>query len=209
MCNPACLAFVQRTVQAVEIARKLVLEVGARDVNGSVRPAVEALKPKRYVGVDIEAGPRVDYVCDAVNLIDQFGEASFHTVLTTEMLEHVEDWRAVLHNLKGVLKPGGVLFLTTRSRGFPYHGYPHDYWRYEVADMQVLFADMDILELESDPSEPGVFLKARKPEAFQEADLSAYKLFSIRATSEPEVPPAPPVEWPSDPEKPPHQWGIA
>jgi hypothetical protein len=81
--------------------------------------------------------------------------------------------------LKTVLRPGGILLITTRSKGFPYHDYPSDYWRFELDDMQRIFSDMSIEALEGDPSEPGVFVKARRPEVFKPNDLSAVNLFSI------------------------------
>lgn len=212
MCNNACLDFIADHLEPKEATKKDVLEVGARDVNGSIRPYVEGLKPRHYTGVDIEAGKGVDQVCDAVDLIERFGESMFHLVITTEMMEHVEDWKTVIHNLKGVLRSNGVLFLTTRSKGFPFHGYPSDYWRYEIADMQAIFSDFEILILESDPSEPGVFLKARKPADFVEVDLSGYTLYSMQE-KEPEPKPeqtAAPVEnMVIEGDKPVHQWGIA
>ena len=70
---------------------------------------VDSLGPARYVGVDIRIGPRVDEVVDASDLVQRIGSASFDAVFTTEMLEHVRDWRTVVSNLKRVLRPGGVL----------------------------------------------------------------------------------------------------
>lgn len=180
MCNNDCINWVDRIVRPEEVAGKSVLESGARDVNGSVRPIFEKLGCASYVGTDIEVGPRVDRLCDAVNLIDTFGAKSFDVVVSTEMLEHVPHWRAVVHNFKQVLKPGGTLFITTRSLGFGFHGYPHDYWRYECADMELIFSDMENVIVQSDPYEPGVFVKATKPlKRFREKDLSAYELYSI------------------------------
>lgn len=179
MCSNTCIEFVERTVLVPEILGKQVIESGAQDVNGSVRPCIERLGPKSYLGTDLQAGHRVDVICDAVDLVTRFGAESFDVVISTEQLEHVEDWRAVVSNFKQILKPGGILFITTRSEGFPYHAWPTDCWRYELIDMRAIFADMEILALESDPREPGVFIKARKPFDFQEKDLSHYALYSI------------------------------
>jgi len=163
VCTPSVTGFAEQALARADVEGKAVLEVGSRDVNGSVRPYVESLSPKSYVGVDIEAGPRVDEVVDSARLIERFGPESFDVVITTEMLEHVRDWRAVMANLKGVLRPGGLLLMTTRSIGFRYHAYPHDYWRYEAADMRTILSDLDMVILRSDPAEPGIFVLARKP----------------------------------------------
>ena len=205
MCSTACLDFVKLNIRSRDVKNKTVLESGARNVNGSARDIVEALKPYSYIATDIIAGPGVDEICDAANLVETYGADNFDLLISTELLEHVQDWRAVISNFKHVLKPGGVLFITTRSKGFPFHEYPLDCWRYEVVDMQALFADFDILVLEPDPFEPGVFLKARKPDDFVEADLSDYQLFSIHDYPSS----APSQEPPIDPDKPKHVWGIA
>lgn len=156
-----------------------MLEVGSLDVNGSLRAHLQAFRPASYLGVDITQGPGVDEVCDAGALLERFGPDRFDIVVTTEMLEHVRDWSRVLTNLKGVLKPGGILVLTTRSPGFPYHGFPHDFWRYEVDEMGRLFADFQIEDLRPDPMQAGVFIRARKPLDYRPADLSDIRLLSM------------------------------
>jgi len=54
-------------------------------------------------------------------------------------------------------------------------------WRFEPSDMEILFSDFEILTLEADPSEPGVFLLGKKPAGFQERALDDYALFSAVA----------------------------
>ncbi|RMF19193.1 MAG: methyltransferase domain-containing protein [Deltaproteobacteria bacterium] len=179
MCNPACIEFGRRVLDPSEVAGKDVIEVGSLDVNGSLRPDVEALGPRSYVGVDLAEGPGVDEVCPAEQLIERFGSESFDVVVCTEMLEHVREWRVVASNLKRLLRPGGVLLLTTRSRGFPYHEFPFDYWRYEEDDIRRIFGDLTIEAIEPDTFMPGIFVKARRPADFKERPLDDVRLWSI------------------------------
>jgi SAM-dependent methyltransferase len=181
MCNAACLAFGRAQLRREEVEGQRVLEVGARDLNGSLRADIARLRPASHLGVDVAEGPGVDELCDVGELAARYGAASFDVVVSTELLEHVRDWRSAVSNLKQVLRPGGVLLVTARSRGFPYHGYPHDYWRYEADDLRIAFGDLAIEALERDPSAPGVFLKARKPQGFAERDLARVELFSVLA----------------------------
>jgi SAM-dependent methyltransferase len=179
MCHVSVLRFVGEVVHADEVEGKDVLEVGSYDVNGSPRGILAKYEPRSYVGVDMRAGPGVDEVCDAVALVERFGEERFDLVVSTEMLEHVENWRAVISNVKRVLRPGGVLILTTRSPGFPLHEYPGDFWRYTVGDMRKIFADVRIVTVAKDPEVPGVFVKIVKPPGFKELDLSAMTVMSM------------------------------
>jgi SAM-dependent methyltransferase len=179
MCSAGVTRFAQRVLSPADIADLAVLEVGAMDINGSLRPFLSSLVPKSYLGVDIRPGPSVDEVCDAGALVARYGERAFDIVATTEMLEHVQHWRAAVSNMKRVLKPNGVLLLTTRSEGFPYHGFPHDFWRFSVDDARVIFGDLTIETLEADPSKPGIFLKARRPVDFAERPLDDIELLSM------------------------------
>jgi SAM-dependent methyltransferase len=97
------------------------------------------------------------------------------------MLEHVVEWKPVITQMKRVLKPGGVILITTRSQGFPFHEWPVDTWRFEVEDMKEIFSDFEIVTVEPDPFEPGVFIKAIKPKKWVEKDLKPVKLYSIPA----------------------------
>jgi SAM-dependent methyltransferase len=158
---------------------KTIIEVGSKDFNGSVRPFVTNFaKPASYVGVDMSKGKNVDMIVPAEKLVDKFGENAFDVVISTEMIEHVFDWKIVIDNLKKILKPNGTLFITTRSFGFQYHGYPFDFWRYESDDMKHIFGDFEIQYLHYDAEACGVLLKAKKPTAWQPSELN-YKLYSM------------------------------
>jgi SAM-dependent methyltransferase len=179
MCNEYCINFGKTHIKEEDVKGKLVIEIGSYDVNGSLRSVAQVYGPSSYIGVDIEFGHGVDQICSIEELISKFGYNSFDLIICTELLEHVKNWQNAIHNIKQILKPGGVLLLTTRSKGFRYHGYPFDFWRYEKSDMEFIFSDCDIEVLESDPSSPGVFLKARKPLNFVENTTENYMLYSI------------------------------
>ena len=179
MCSPSVVRFAEAALKESDVRGRAVLEVGALDVNGTVRPVVQALHPASYIGVDLQAGPGVDVVCDATGVLTRFGEQSFDIVISTEVLEHVRDWRTVVRNLKLALKPGGLLLLTTRSPGVDFHRHPFDFWRYDKSDFEFIFSDLIIEELQLDPDDPGLFLKARRPTPFSERDLSSHQLYSI------------------------------
>ena len=182
MCNSACIEFGVRNLTFEEVTGKKIIEIGSYDVNGSLRPIIEAWgNPDEYVGVDIIDGPGVDLICPAEKIIEKFGKESFDIVISTEMIEHVRDWRKVISNIKNICKPNGLILLTTRSYGFGYHDFPYDFWRYEIEDMESIFSDCIILNVQNDKSDPGVFIKVQKPNNFVEKTLSSTQLYSVIA----------------------------
>jgi len=167
-------------MKAEDFRAKRILEVGSKYVNGSIRPLIQNFSsPKEYIGVDISSGKMVDLVLHAERIAEYFGAESFDFVLSAELLEHVMDWRVVISAMKLTVKRGGYIYITTRSKGFGYHGYPYDFWRYEVEDMKKIFADFEIISLKKDYEAPGVFLKAKKPAKYIPLDLSDIALYSM------------------------------
>lgn len=180
MCPPSAKRFVEQQLRAEDVRGRSVLEVGSCDPEARVRSMVRPLQPARYTGIDMVPGPGVDVVCPAERLLDHFAPGSFDVVISTEVLEHVQDWRSVVHNLKAVLRENAVLIVTTRSPGFEFHGYPLDFWRFEPEDVTDIFGDLEIEAIERDTDDPpGVFFRARRPPRFNERGLNAYALYSV------------------------------
>ena len=107
MCHASCITFGAVNLYPEEVKGKRIIEVGSQDVNGSLRPIIESWKPAEYIGVDLVEGSGVDVICDAEEIVERFGRESFDVVISTEVLEHVRDWRKVLSNIKNICRPGG------------------------------------------------------------------------------------------------------
>jgi SAM-dependent methyltransferase len=179
MANISGIVFGAKNLDKTEINGKRVIEVGCCDFNGSIRPLIESWQPSEYIGVDILEHPSVDIICSVEKLEERFGKESFDVVISTEMIEHVRNWKLAISNLKNVCKPGGSILITTRSYGYPCHGYPNDFWRFEIDDMKQIFSDCEILSLEGDYQMPGVFIKVKKGFAFTEKNLDDCCLYSM------------------------------
>ncbi len=70
------------------------------------------------------------------------------------------------------------IYITTCSKGFPFHAYPYDYWRYEPEDMKHIFADFEIISLKKVPG-PEVFLIAKKILNQKRVNFRDIALYSI------------------------------
>jgi hypothetical protein len=163
--HPAVEDFVKRSLTAESVCGANILEVGSYDVNGSVRPYLESLKPEKYIGVDMQSGPGVDMVVDCERLVKHMGGDVWDIVVSTEMLEHVDNWRICVRQMVWAVAPGGWWCVTTRSPGFPYHPFPVDNWRFTRNNMEQIIEAlrMEAVVIEDDPQAPGVFMLARKP----------------------------------------------
>jgi SAM-dependent methyltransferase len=106
------MEYVKRFVPRVPVS---VLEIGSRDINGTVR---QLFPQDDYTGCDIVSGPCVDVVCDAASC--DFGRA-FDIVVSTEVLEHTASWQQIVENAIKHLAPNGRLILTCAGPGRPVH----------------------------------------------------------------------------------------
>jgi SAM-dependent methyltransferase len=103
-----------------------ILDIGALDVNGSLR--VAAPNNSRFTGVDLKAGPGVDLVVAAAGPLP-FADDTFDLVVSTSAFEHDPCfWVTVVEALR-VLKPGGLFYFNAPANG-SYHAHPTDNWRF-------------------------------------------------------------------------------
>ena len=179
MCHESCTEFITRNLTRKDAVDKRAIEIGSLNVNGTVRNIVQSLGIAEYIEIDFRKGKDIDILCNAENIVEKFGKESFDIVISTSFLEHSENWKKVISNIKNVCKKRGIMLHTTVSIGYGLHEYPSDFWRYELSDMKNIFSDCIIQKLEKDTQIPGVFIRARKPIKFIERDLSNYKLYNI------------------------------
>jgi SAM-dependent methyltransferase len=103
-----------------------IVDIGAQDVNGSLRSVAPA--GNRYVGVDFVAGRGVDVVItDPYSL--PLEDESADVVVCSSCLEHSEFFWLVFLDIQRLLKPDGLFYLNVPSNG-PFHRYPVDCWRF-------------------------------------------------------------------------------
>jgi SAM-dependent methyltransferase len=90
----------------------------------------------RYTAFDLQAHPNIDIVGDV--LAPPIGDASYDTVVSIHVLEHVrEPWRMV-EQMARILRPGGVAILMAPFM-YPFHADPHDYFRFSEQGLSSLF----------------------------------------------------------------------
>jgi SAM-dependent methyltransferase len=128
---------VARTLSETFVLPEPILEIGAYQVDGQESLAdLRSLFPGRsYVGLDMRPGPGVDCVGSVEKLPQK--DASVGTVLALNTFEHVKCFWRGLEEVKRVLKPDGVLIMSTPFY-FRIHDYPHDYWRFTPAAYEAI-----------------------------------------------------------------------
>lgn len=100
------------------------LQVPGQEAFADLRPFFSG---KKFVGADMQEGPGVDMVLDLhqINLPSE----SVGTVLILDTLEHVEYLRKAVEEAHRILKPNGIIIISS-VMNFPIHDFPYDYWRF-------------------------------------------------------------------------------
>ena len=93
---------------------------------------------KQYVGADLSENPVAEVILtDKGRLPETVGDADI--VLSTQVLEHVDDPALYLDEAFRVLKPGGLLIISTHGY-WMYHPTPGDYWRWTGSGLRKTLA---------------------------------------------------------------------
>lgn len=133
-----------------------VVDIGAQDVNGSLR---EVSTPNcRYIGVDFVAGKGVDVILtDPYKL--PFEDSSVDVIVSSSCFEHSEFFWLLFMEMMRILRPGGLCYINAPSNGL-FHQYPVDCWRFYPDSGRALAAwaqrnGVDVVSLESFISQQG------------------------------------------------------
>jgi SAM-dependent methyltransferase len=118
------------------LGRYRVLDVGCGE-----RPYEPLFTPyaESYAGVDPVENPRADLRAAAEEL--PLADASVDVSLCIQVLEHVDDPRAVVSELARVTAPGGRVLLSTHGV-MVYHPNPVDRWRWTHEGLERLFEEV-------------------------------------------------------------------
>lgn len=103
-----------------------IIDIGAQDVNGSLRSVAPAAG--EYVGVDFVDGKGVDVVISDPYALP-FPDDSADVVVCSSCLEHSEFFWLLFSEMIRILRPDGVLYVNAPSNGM-FHRYPVDCWRF-------------------------------------------------------------------------------
>lgn len=116
---------------ALNYAKGILLDIGCGRM-----PYKRALLPyiKKYIGLDspetskmYHGKDRPDIFADATKI--PLPKASCDTILLLQVLEHLPEPQRAIEEIVRVLKPNGVLILST-IQSYPTHDEPYDFYRY-------------------------------------------------------------------------------
>jgi SAM-dependent methyltransferase len=123
--------------QLAEIAPAVIgrtLDVGA----GTTDRYSGRFNVSEYVRMDIAPGPGIDTVGSIYHI--PFPDASFDSVVSTQVFEHVADPATGARELHRILKAGGRAIITVPQVA-ELHEEPHDFFRYTCFGVEAVFVE--------------------------------------------------------------------
>ena len=106
---------------------KVVLDIGGKNVNGSLREFFEKMGMK-YICVDIEEDSSVDVVIKPGDKYP-FEDGSIDLIVSTSCFEHDPCFWITFKEMSRIIKLGGFIYVNAPSNGV-YHCHPGDNWRF-------------------------------------------------------------------------------
>ena len=106
---------------------KVVLDIGGKNVNGSLRIFFENLGMK-YICLDIEEDSSVDIVVKPGDKLP-FDNGSIDLIVSTSCFEHDPCFWITFKEMTRIIKLGGFIYISAPTNG-PYHCHPGDNWRF-------------------------------------------------------------------------------
>lgn len=120
--------------------RGRVLEIGSKDY-GNTQPFRDLFRGSEYVGVDLEAGPNVDFVVDLEQGLGPLSGKKFDLIIICSVLEHSpRPWVLAQHIQQALSDDGAVM--SCHPWVWRYHKYPDDYFRFSPRGITSLFAEL-------------------------------------------------------------------
>jgi hypothetical protein len=117
--HDAAKDFVRSVLEQHAIPRGPVIEIGGRNINGTVRPLFASIGP--YASIDLYNGPGVDLVSDVCRLDPKrtiqrlFEKSTAACVVCCEVLEHTPKGKDICRWAYQALGRAGVFIVTAAS----------------------------------------------------------------------------------------------
>jgi 2-polyprenyl-3-methyl-5-hydroxy-6-metoxy-1,4-benzoquinol methylase len=140
-------------VSNLEIKDKTVLDVGC--ASGALLQALRSSGPRELIGVDSAEYPvsfgkanyNLDLRCETIESAD-LADEYFDLITMIDVIEHVEDLKAFLSNVRRILKPAGAVFVSTPN---------YDSYYLARDDWSCLYQDFEHLQYFSKQSLSSLF----------------------------------------------------
>lgn len=104
---------------------------------------------EKYTGIDVGSNPNAEIEITPGQKLP-FGDNEFDIVLSSQVLEHVEDVEQYMNECNRVLNTGGYLLLSTHGT-WQYHASPYDYNRWTGIGLKILLEKYNFSVEESVP----------------------------------------------------------
>jgi len=136
--NDTILSFASQTIKLEDVKDKDVLDIGSLNVNGTLKTGFMNHKANSYHGIDVVDGKGVDEVISIKDFAKKTNK-KFDYIVCTDMIEHSEHWWDFFEAIPKLAKDKARVFFTVPGRGYPFHPYEGDFWRFSIEDTRTLF----------------------------------------------------------------------